>query len=166
MWSIICQISKEIKGWYRSYSAEKMKFSIKDFSSKCDQIRRTLEIWSHLLDKSLMENLIFCTVLYLSCLQKCALWYHKLPKILSLWHVLKRDEKIEIQLSMLFMWNMLLLHSSIAVLPLQSLIYFKFILPAYIHIKLCLWELWLQNLFRNLFWILEFMDSWRYFALY
>ena len=159
MWSIICQISKEIKGWYRSYSAEKMKFSIKDFSSKCDQIRRKLEIWSHLLDKSLMENLIFCTVLYLSCLQKCALWYHKLPKILCLWHVLKRDEKIEIQLSMLFMWNMLLLHSSIAVLPFQFLIYFKFILPA--HITLCLWELWLQNLFRNLLWILEFMDSWR-----
>ena len=32
-----------------------MKFSIKDFFSKCDQIR----IWSHLLKKSLMENFIF-----------------------------------------------------------------------------------------------------------
>ena len=40
-----------------------MKFSIKDFSSKCDQIRRKLRIWSHLLEKSLMENFIFCTVL-------------------------------------------------------------------------------------------------------
>ena len=38
----------------------KMKFSIKDFFSKCDQIRRKLRIWSHLLKKSLMENLIFC----------------------------------------------------------------------------------------------------------
>ena len=36
-----------------------MKFSIKDFFSKCDQIRRKLRIWSHLLKKSLMENLIF-----------------------------------------------------------------------------------------------------------
>ena len=39
-----------------------MKFSIKDFFSKCDQIRRGLRIWSHLLKKSLMKNLIFCAV--------------------------------------------------------------------------------------------------------
>ena len=38
---------------------KKMKFSIKDFSSKCDQIRSFLQIWSHLLEKSLMENFIF-----------------------------------------------------------------------------------------------------------
>ena len=41
----------------------KMKFSIKDFSSKCDQISRKLRIWSHLLKKSLMENFIFCAVI-------------------------------------------------------------------------------------------------------
>ena len=35
-----------------------MKFSIKDFFSKCDQMR----IWSYLLKKSLMENFIFCAV--------------------------------------------------------------------------------------------------------
>ena len=40
-----------------------MKFSIKDFFSKDDQIRRRLQIWSHLLKKSLMENFIFCAVL-------------------------------------------------------------------------------------------------------
>ena len=40
-----------------------MKFSIKDFFSKCDQIWRKLRIWSHLLKKSLMENFIFCAVL-------------------------------------------------------------------------------------------------------
>ena len=34
-------------------------FSIKDFFGKCDQIRRKLRIWSHLLKKSLMENFIF-----------------------------------------------------------------------------------------------------------
>ena len=39
-----------------------MKFSIKDFFSKCDQIRWYLQIWSHLLKKSLMENFIFCVV--------------------------------------------------------------------------------------------------------
>ena len=39
-----------------------MKFSIKDFFSKCDQIRTILRIWSHLLKKSLMENFIYCAV--------------------------------------------------------------------------------------------------------
>ena len=43
-------------------TAQKMKFSIKEFFSKCDQIRRKLWIWSHLLQKSLMENFIFCAV--------------------------------------------------------------------------------------------------------
>ena len=36
---------------------------MKDFFSKCDQIRRNLPIWSHLLKKTLMENFIFCPVL-------------------------------------------------------------------------------------------------------
>ena len=38
---------------------QKMKFSINDFFSKCDQIRCLVRIWSHLLKKSLMENFIF-----------------------------------------------------------------------------------------------------------
>ena len=45
------------------YTTQKMKFSIKDFFSKCDQIRRKLRIWSSLLKKSLMESVIFCAVL-------------------------------------------------------------------------------------------------------
>ena len=45
------------------FTAQKMKFSIKDlFSNKCDQIRSFLWIWSHLLKKSLMENFTFCAV--------------------------------------------------------------------------------------------------------
>ena len=43
-------------------TAQKMKFSIKDFFSKCDQTRSFLRIWSYLLNKSLMENVIFCVV--------------------------------------------------------------------------------------------------------
>ena len=38
-----------------------MKFSIKDFFSKCD---RNLRIWSHLRKKSLMENFIFYAMRY------------------------------------------------------------------------------------------------------
>ena len=37
-------------------TAQKMKFSITGFFSKCDQIRSFLRVWSHLLKKSLMEN--------------------------------------------------------------------------------------------------------------
>ena len=43
-------------------TVQKMNFSIKDFFSKYDQIRSYLQIWSHLLKKSLMENIIFCEV--------------------------------------------------------------------------------------------------------
>ena len=45
-----------------SNTAQKKKFSIKDFFSKCDQMRRKLGIWSHILTKSSMENFIFCVV--------------------------------------------------------------------------------------------------------
>ena len=41
-----------------------MKFSIKDFFLKYDQIRSFLRIWSHLLKKSLMENFIFLVQWY------------------------------------------------------------------------------------------------------
>ena len=41
----------------------KMKFSIKDFFNKFDQIHRFLRIWSHLLKKSLMENFTFYAVI-------------------------------------------------------------------------------------------------------
>ena len=49
-------------------TAQKMKFFIKNFFSKCDQIFR---IWSHLLKKFLMGNFIFCTVMLLCkvCIQ-------------------------------------------------------------------------------------------------
>ena len=43
-------------------TAQKMKFSIKDFFIKCDQTRRKLRIWSHLLKKYFMESFIFCAV--------------------------------------------------------------------------------------------------------
>ena len=40
-------------------TAQKMKFSIKDFFSKCDQTHKKLRIWSHLLKKSLIKNFFF-----------------------------------------------------------------------------------------------------------
>ena len=59
----------QINGRITINTAQKMKFFIKDFLSKCDQILSflhlqfhayfSLRIWSHLLKKSLMENFIF-----------------------------------------------------------------------------------------------------------
>ena len=46
----------------RDYTTQKLKFSITHFFSKCEQIRRKLRIWSHLLKKLLIENFIFCAV--------------------------------------------------------------------------------------------------------
>ena len=40
-----------------------MKFSIKDFFRKCNEIGSLLRIWSHLLKKSLMKDFIFCAVI-------------------------------------------------------------------------------------------------------
>ena len=47
---------------YHKSTAQKMKFFINDFFSKCDQICSFLRVWSHLLRKSLMKNFIFCAV--------------------------------------------------------------------------------------------------------
>ena len=52
------------------YTAQKMKFSIKNFFSKGDQIRSFMRIWSHLVKKFLMENFIFCAVILASLLGK------------------------------------------------------------------------------------------------
>ena len=47
---------------WSTITVQEMKFAIKDFFRKYDQIRRNLRIWSHLLKKCLMENFIFCAV--------------------------------------------------------------------------------------------------------
>ena len=69
---IIVILIKTILGWFHnkivSYtpnSAQKMKFSIKDFFSKCAQIRRKLRIWSHLLKISKWKTSFFlqCSII-------------------------------------------------------------------------------------------------------
>ena len=66
-------------------TAQKRKFSIKDFFSKCNQICRKLRIWLHLLKKSFMENFIFCAVYYSVFLQK--------HSIIDLWQGPKYTKK-------------------------------------------------------------------------
>ena len=49
------------------------KFSIKSFFGKCEKNYRKLQICSHLLKKSSLENFIFCAVKYLNSvsIHKC-----------------------------------------------------------------------------------------------
>ena len=64
------KISGKQKGIFRNLrnideaknTAQKIKFSIKNFFSKFDQIHNLLWICSHLRKKSSMENFIFCVV--------------------------------------------------------------------------------------------------------
>ena len=51
--------SRKIKSLHRILWHCTKKFSIIDFFSKCDQICRKLQIWSHFLKKPLMGNFIF-----------------------------------------------------------------------------------------------------------
>ena len=44
------------------HTTQRIFFSIKDFSSKCDQIHSFRRIWSYLLKKSLKENFNFYVV--------------------------------------------------------------------------------------------------------
>ena len=65
---LLCELCKlpsiKRQGFYikQTHNTQKMKFSIKYFFSKYDQIRSSLRIWSHLLKKSFIENFIFCAV--------------------------------------------------------------------------------------------------------
>ena len=62
------------------YHFTKIEVFIKDFFSKCDQIRSFLRIWSHLLKKSLMKNFIvlqcMLCLLGIGFTQKSTLQYH------------------------------------------------------------------------------------------
>ena len=58
---------KKEMGYPRIGNTQKMKFSITDFFTKCDQIRTFPRIWSHLLKKSVMENFLFCAVREFIC---------------------------------------------------------------------------------------------------
>ena len=49
-------------------TTQKIKFSIKSFFNKCDQIRSFLQIWWYLLKKLLIQNIIF---------MECSFWYIK-----------------------------------------------------------------------------------------
>ena len=70
------------------FTAQKMKFSIKDLLSKCEQIRSFLRIRSHLLKKFLMENFIFCVVIDIYGSAFLDKWENNICSILKTRHFL------------------------------------------------------------------------------
>ena len=61
-----------------------MKFSIKDFFSKYDQICSFMRIWSRLLKKSVMENFIFCAV---TCPNMTQISYDFIRETSKVWNI-------------------------------------------------------------------------------
>ena len=68
-----------------------MKFSIKDFFGKYDQIRSKFRIWSHLQEKSLAENFNFCAVPVLKDLANLT---HKTSFYFKLKFLLEKSHKM------------------------------------------------------------------------
>ena len=58
-------------------TAQEMKFSIKDFFSKCDQIRRKLQILSHLLKKHSHLHMSHSNLHLAFCYEISKLLYNK-----------------------------------------------------------------------------------------
>ena len=73
-------------------TAQKTKFPIKDFFSKCDHSHRKLLIWSHLL-----EDFIICVVVIHSILN----WPLKKPKTKALVYF-EKVQKIAFMLAVIF----------------------------------------------------------------
>ena len=66
-----CKITLVLVDQKTQFTAQKMKFSIKDFFSKLDQIRSFPQICSHLLEKSLLQNVGFSAMFEYSYLLPC-----------------------------------------------------------------------------------------------
>ena len=64
-----------------------MRFSFKDFVSKCDKVHSFLRIWSHLMRKFLIENIIFCVVYFQMCIYSSSS-VHNFSYLTKSWQIL------------------------------------------------------------------------------
>ena len=85
------------------FLSQKMKSSICDFFNKCDQIRRKLKIWSHLLKESLMgKPPLLCIVLEVGYIILTKRFHDPLaysfksPLLWSLMNYILHNEKFDI----------------------------------------------------------------------
>ena len=74
----------------KTFTAQKLKFSVNDFLNKYEKISRKMQIWSRLLKKSIIEIFIFC-----EWLQSCSLrfWSIQPWNTFKNWHLKKRNFK-------------------------------------------------------------------------
>ena len=86
-----------------NYTAKKIKISIKDSFTKCDQIRNFLRVWSHSLEKSLMENFIFCAVFVMHFFKLKLIFPFQIPRLnlkykkLTFWDTLHQFKCLHIK---------------------------------------------------------------------
>ena len=86
-----------------NYTAKKIKISIKDSSTKCDQIRSFLRVWSHSLEKSLTENFSFCAVFVMHFFKLKLIFPFQIPRInlkykkLTFWDTLHQFKYLHIK---------------------------------------------------------------------
>ena len=78
---LCCSLLVVIHYMFCSSTAQEMKFSIKDFFSKYDQICSFMRIWSHLLENYLMENFIYRAVINSVVCQKIFLRYSEFQNV-------------------------------------------------------------------------------------
>ena len=64
-----------------------MRFSFKGFVSKCDKVHSFLRIWSHLMRKFLIENIIFCVVYFQMCIYSSSS-VHNFSYLTKSWQIL------------------------------------------------------------------------------
>ena len=100
----------------------KIKFFIKNFFSKCDQICSFRRIWSHLLKKYSIENFIFCAVIPENAGQRKRIFWYILCSVSSndfdVFHLFNfyQDFKVRMGLNVIsffnicFVYNIFFLH--------------------------------------------------------
>ena len=112
-----------------------MKFSIKSFFNKYDQIRSLLRIWSHLLKKSVMENFIFCAEDTL-----CFIFKFYFSALYNLWNIFTKklifvfDEKFDLQSIRSNFWSLPAVFNEFSVL--KSIFYLFRYSDGFVHTSL------------------------------
>ena len=110
-------------------TAQKMKFSINDSFSKCDQTCSFLWIWSHLPKKSLMGNFISCALQLLQ--SKTKNYCNSLPCEFPSW-----NPPLEIfGITEKYHWRTKELNTASTYRKFSEEL--KFLIPWYAHVRLC-----------------------------
>ena len=128
-------------------NAKKLNFFAKNLCSKCEHIRLNLQIYSHLLNKSLTENFIFCVVNIIGFTTESCKFFFK-PNCQSLVYFTSINTWHRLVSSLLFR-NQFLAYSKGLELSAQELLHYNILLGHRTLFKLSLVEEVPTNLYVN-----------------